>query len=106
MKSSVPAEPVGLGVKGSDDGSLASWLLPIALVLGGLLLFGGPIAYAVGTSGGGTSFFRRRSPAAAAGAGFAGAVPAEAPAAEGSTAGETPEAGGAESGSAGGGTDD
>lgn len=59
-KASVPAEPVALGVKGSDDGSLASWLLPIALVLGGLLLLGGPLAYAVGTSGTGTSFLKRR----------------------------------------------
>ena len=103
-KSTVSAEPVALGMKGADDGGLAKIMLPIALVLGGLLALGGPLAYAAGTSGG-ISMFKRGNGAAAAGTGAGTAAAGEANA-DGANAGEqTPEGGGAGE-SAAGGTDD
>ena len=87
-KSTPATEPVALGMKGADDGGLASWMLPLALILGGLLVLGGPIAYLFGTSGAGASVkrpsfkrpsFTRGGTAASAGAGAAGASGAESP---------------------------
>ena len=69
-KSTVDAEPVALGIKGADDGSLASWMLPLALILGGLLVLGGPLAYLIGTSGGASVLKRPpNGPGNASGAG-------------------------------------
>jgi hypothetical protein len=83
-KNTVDAEPVALGIKGADDGGLASWMLPMALILGGLLVLGGPVAYLIGTSGGAPVLKRPRFGSKAAGASGAGT-----PDADGSTPGGT-----------------
>jgi hypothetical protein len=120
VKATPSTEPVGLGMKGADDGSLAKVMLPIALILGALLVLGGPFAYAAGTSGG--LSFRKRGKGAAAGAAAAtdagagagtgagtatGAGMAGAPAGEpGGAGGATPDGAGAGDESAAGDADD
>lgn len=64
-----PVLPVALGVKGPDDSGLADSILPIVLILGALLLLGGPLAYAL--AGGGLG----RRTGAGGGAAPAGAAP-------------------------------
>lgn len=114
VKATPSTEPVGLGMKGADDGSLAKVMLPIALILGAALLLGGPIAYAMASSGGG-SFLRKGGAAAgpaAAGAsapevGADGAGDGSGSGSEGVTPPDEGGAGaGADGGSAAGGTDD
>ena len=72
--SAPDAEPVALGQKSAEPGGMGRILLPIALILGALLLLGGPLVYAYGSgalrlpaSGGGglRSAFRRGSGGAA-----------------------------------------
>jgi hypothetical protein len=114
VKATPSTEPVGLGMKGADDGGLAKVMLPIALILGGALLLGGPIAYAMATSGGGGSSFPGRR-GAAPGPASTGTSAPEAGAdggagADGAGAGAEgvtpPDEGGADGGSAAGDTDD
>jgi hypothetical protein len=81
VKGTVDAEPVALGIKGADDGGLASWMLPIALILGGLLVLGGPLAYLIGTSGAAAAL-KRPLPGRGKGA-SGGAAPGDGPTAGG-----------------------
>ncbi|HEV2636361.1 MAG TPA: hypothetical protein VGX23_14515 [Actinocrinis sp.] len=71
-------EPVALGEKSPDSSGAAHMLLPIALILGALLLLGGPLTYALGTGA-------LRLPTRA------GAGPASPPAGDGSAAGPQPD---------------
>jgi hypothetical protein len=50
--ASAKPTPVGLGEKAADTSGDMRYILPIALVAGGLLAIGGPLAYGFGTAGG------------------------------------------------------
>jgi hypothetical protein len=49
--ASATTAQVGFGEKAADTSSLAKYVLPVALAIGGLLAIGGPLAYAFGTTG-------------------------------------------------------
>jgi hypothetical protein len=64
-------QPVGLGSKSGDSGGAARTVLIVGLVLGGLLAVGGPLTYALGTTGG-LRLPRRRQPGSGGGGGIDG----------------------------------